>query len=250
MSPFFTRKDEVMNDAFTRTQLLIGTSALAHLHHKHIAIFGIGGVGGHCIEAIARCGVGHITLIDNDTISESNINRQLIATYHTIGKLKVEVMKEHLLSINPELIIDIYPLFISNETIDEIAFDSFDYVIDAIDTISAKLLIIERCHQRHIPIISCMGTGNHLDPTRFKITDITKTSYCPVAKVMRRELKQRHINHLTVLYHQDPPHCEIKAMDPERPNRMIPSSIAFVPSVAGLFIASHVIHDLIQSTTS
>lgn len=223
-----------------RTEMLIGTAATKKLKSSCVAVFGIGGVGSFVCEALARAGIGKLILVDNDTIKESNINRQLIALNSTVGKFKTDVAKDRLLDINPEISIETYKLFYLPETSEKIDFSKFDYVVDAIDTVSGKLQIIEKAYESKIPVISSMGTGNKLDPTAFEITDIYKTSVCPLARVMRYELKKRGIKKLKVLYSKETP---IKPQGPER----TPASISFVPSVAGLIIAGEVIKDLIKN---
>lgn len=222
---------------FIRTETLIGKEKLDKLVHSHVAVFGVGGVGGYVVEALARSGVGHITIIDKDVVSESNINRQIIATYDTLGMSKVDVMKKRILSINPSCIVDAIEMFYLPEVSHLIDFSKFDYVVDAVDTVTAKLLIVEKCYEAKIPVVSSMGTGNKLDPTKFKIADINQTSICPLAKVMRYELRQRGISHLKCLYSTEE---VIKTVD------RTPASIAFVPSVAGLIIASEVVKDLLN----
>lgn len=227
-----------MTDFFKRTEALIGVDALNKLKSVHVAVFGIGGVGGYIVEALARSGVGELTLIDNDTVKESNINRQIIALSSTVGAKKTEAFKKRLKDINPEIKVNLCDLFVLPENCREIDFSRFDYVADAIDTVSGKLAIIERCNELNIPIISSMGTGNKLDPTAFEITDIKKTSVCPLARVMRYELKKRGISKLKVLYSKEPP---IKQ------DTRTPASISFVPSVAGLIIAGEIIKDIIKA---
>ena len=227
-----------MTDFFKRTEALIGVDALNKLKSVHVAVFGIGGVGGYIVEALARSGVGELTLIDNDTVKESNINRQIIALSSTVGAKKTETFKKRLKDINPEIKVNLCDLFVLPENCREIDFSRFDYVADAIDTVSGKLAIIERCNELNIPIISSMGTGNKLDPTAFEITDIKKTSVCPLARVMRYELKKRGISKLKVLYSKEPP---IKQ------DTRTPASISFVPSVAGLIIAGEIIKDIIKA---
>lgn len=223
---------------FQRTESLIGQEALKKLSDSHVAVFGVGGVGGFAVEALARSGVGEITLIDNDTVKESNINRQIIALHSTIGQLKTAALKNRLSDINPQIKINELNIFVLPETIIEIDFSEFDYVVDAIDTVSGKLAIIETCNEKNIPVISSMGTGNKLDPTMFEISDINKTSVCPLARVMRYELKKRGIKKLKVLYSKENP--------AKNTNGRVPSSISFVPSVAGLIIAGEVIKDIIK----
>ncbi len=227
-----------MQEIFSRTERLIGNQALDKLNKSHVAVFGVGGVGGYVVEALARGGIGEITLIDNDTVKESNTNRQIIALSSTIGQLKTTAFKSRLTDINAQIKVNELNLFVLPENIDEIDFSSFSYVVDAIDTVSGKLAIIEKCHEKNIPVISSMGTGNKLDPTMFEITDINKTSVCPLARVMRYELKKRNIKKLKVLYSKETPVKNTK----ER----VPSSISFVPPVAGMIIAGEVIKDIIK----
>jgi len=225
-----------MKDYFSRTSLLIGDDAIQKLKNKHIAIFGIGGVGSYVLEAIARCGVEKLTIVDKDIVDITNINRQLIALNSTIGKAKVDVAKIRVLDINPNAIVDAKNIFFNTETLNEFNFKSFDYIIDAIDTITSKLLLIEKAKEFDVPIISCMGTGGKLNPSLFEVTDIKKTHTCPLAKVMRKELKERGIYNLKVVFSPEQP---VKA------GEIIPS-ISFVPSSAGLLIASEVIKDLVK----
>lgn len=244
-------------DTLTRTEILIGQDNIEKLKNLNIIIFGIGGVGSFCVEAIARCGVGNIHIVDDDTISITNINRQIIATHSTIGKDKIEVAKKRILDINPSANVITSKIFYIKETKDKIDLSKYDYIIDAIDTISSKILLIEEANKLNVPIISSMGTGNKLDPTKFVIADIYKTSMCPLAKVMRYELKKRGIKKLNVIYSTEKP---IKP-DPiildenakstsefrdTNKRRETPGSISFVPSVAGLIIASYVINDILK----
>ncbi len=233
-----------MDDRFYRTKMLIGKAAFDVLQGSHVAVFGVGGVGGYVAEALARSGVGEITVIDNDTVSLSNINRQIIATENTVGQLKTRVIKERILSINPKAKVNNYEMFVLPENIGEIDFSSFDYVVDAVDTVSAKIAIILKCQSENIKVISSMGTGNKLDANAFEITDIYKTSVCPLARVMRLEMKKRGVKKLKVLYSKETP---IKPFGGEisPSGRQVPASIAFVPSVAGLLIGGEVIKDLI-----
>lgn len=194
-----------MADKFDRTKRLLGTDAMMKLNQAHVAVFGIGGVGGHAVDALVRSGIGEITIVDSDDVAESNINRQLIATTKTVGRKKVEVMKAHLLEINPEVIVHVYDCFFLPETKDQFDFSSYDYVIDAVDTVTAKLALVEACKEVEVPIVSSMGAGNKLDPTAFEVTDIYKTSVCPLAKVMRKELKARGIKKLKVVYSKEMP---------------------------------------------
>ena len=229
-----------MSETFIRTEMLLGADNMSRLKNSHIAVFGLGGVGGHTVEALARCGVGKFTLFDNDTISESNLNRQIIATCDTLGMQKTEAMKNRILSINPLADVALNNVFYLPENANDFSFDNYDYIIDAIDTISAKIELVVRAEKSNIPIISSMGTGNKLDPTRFEIEDIYKTSVCPLARVMRRELKLRGIKKLKVVYSKEDP---VRPADYESKGR-IPGSTSFVPSVAGLIIASEVVKDI------
>lgn len=237
-----------MSEKFIRTEFLLGKAALEKLKNAKVAVFGVGGVGGYTVEALARSGVGNIDIIDNDTVSVSNINRQIIATYDTVGKLKVDVARERILSINPEACVRAYNTFYTPETASEFDFSDYDYVVDAIDTVTGKISLIMQCNQANVPIISSMGAGNKLDPTAFEVTDIYKTSVCPLARVMRTELKKRGIKKLKVVYSKEKPIKPIFSGDePLSPGkRQIPGSIAFVPSVAGLIIAGEVIKDLVS----
>ena len=248
-----------MSNQFSRTELLIGKQAIEKLHNSKVAVFGIGGVGSYVVEALARAGVGSFVLVDNDEVSISNINRQIIATNKTIGMDKVEVAKERILEINPNANIEIYKEFFMPDT-QGILDDSINYIVDAIDTVTAKIELIVRANKMNIPIISSMGTGNKLDPTRFEVSDIYKTSVCPLAKVMRKELKIRGIKRLKVLYSKEEPikvdlsNENIEAInstnmvenDKQINKKQIPGSISFVPSVAGLIIAGEVVKDLIN----
>lgn len=226
---------------FSRTELLIGKEGLSKLKNSKVAIFGIGGVGSFVVEALARAGVHNFVLVDKDVVSISNINRQLIATYDTIGKAKVEVSKQRILSINPNAHIEAYEEFFLPGN-SNILDNSITYIVDCIDTVTAKIELVMQAQELNIPIISSMGTGNKLDPTKFEITDIYKTQVCPLAKVMRKELKARNIKHLKVLYSREEP---IKTGAISENGKAIPGSISFVPSVAGLIIAGEVVKDLI-----
>ena len=251
-------------EQFSRTEMLIGPDALACLHGARVAVFGVGGVGGYVVEALARSGIGSFDLIDNDVVAESNINRQIIATHDTIGRYKVDVMKERILSINPQAQVQVHPCFFLPENAGEFDFGKYTYVVDAVDTVTAKLEIIMRSKAAGVPVISSMGTGNKLDPTKFVVTDIHKTSVCPLAKVMRRELKKRGVESLKVVYSTE------EAMKPlnltedrgtadltqsqadpvqdaaSASRRSTPGSVSFVPSVAGLIVAGEVIKDIIK----
>ncbi len=231
-----------MSEMFSRTEMLLGKSNMDKLKTAHVAVFGLGGVGGHICEALARCGVGSFTLFDNDVVAESNLNRQIIATVNTIGMAKTDAMKERILSINPDANVTTHQTFYLPENADTYPLNNYDYIVDAIDTVSAKIELAVRAEKAGIPIISSMGTGNKLDPTQFKITDIYKTSVCPLARVMRRELKLKNVKSLKVVYSEEIP---IKTQC-DNEGKRIPGSTSFVPSVAGLIIASEVIKDLIS----
>lgn len=239
---------ESVGNKFDRTKRLLGSDAMIKLNESHVAVFGIGGVGGHAVEALVRSGIGEITIVDSDEVAESNINRQLIATTKTVGRKKVEVMKEHLLEINPETVVHVYDCFFLPETKAQFDFSEYDYVIDAVDTVTAKLALVEACKEAGVPIVSSMGAGNKLDPTAFEVTDIYKTSVCPLAKVMRKELKARGIKKLKVVYSKEIPLEPIEdenfVSDETRRRRATPGSIAFVPSVAGLILAGEVVKDI------
>ena len=237
-----------MVNQFSRTELVIGKQGIEKLNSAKVAIFGIGGVGSFVVEALVRAGITNFVLVDNDTISLTNLNRQIIATHKTIGKYKVDIMKERILEINPKAKVEVYKEFYMPNLECKIIDESFDYVIDAIDTVTAKIELVIECNKLNIPIISSMGTGNKLHPEMFEITDIKKTSVCPLAKVMRKELKNRGIEKLKVLYSKEPPIKPIQdLLDKEDvTKKQVPGSISFVPSVAGLMIAGEVIRDLIK----
>ena len=224
--------------------MLIGKETLATLQNSRVAVFGAGGVGGFVIEALARSGVGAIDVIDNDTVSISNINRQIIALHSTVGKDKTEAVKERIKDINPQCKVTLFNTFVLPENIHEFDFSVYDYIVDAIDTVSGKIAIIEKAYKEKIPVISSMGTGNKLDPTRFEIADISKTSVCPLARVMRYEMKKRGVKKLKVLYSKEEP-IKPDAEKDER-GKIPPGSISFVPSVAGLIIGGEVIKDLLK----
>lgn len=224
-----------------RTELLLGSENVEKLKSAHVIVFGVGGVGGYVVEALARSGVGKLTLVDRDVVSESNINRQIIALTSTIGREKTEVMKERILDINPEAEVICKSEFFMPET-EGYDFTDYDYVVDAVDTVTAKIEIIRRAKEAGVPVISSMGTGNKLHPEMFRIADIEKTNVCPLAKVMRRELKNRGIRKVKVLYSEEVP-GKSKVTDPET-GKAVPGSIAFVPPVAGLLIAGEVVRDL------
>ena len=235
-----------MVNQFSRLELLLGKDSIEKLGSKNILVFGLGGVGGNVCDALVRSGIKNITIVDNDVISISNINRQLIANLNTIGKAKVDVMEEHLKSINKEVNITKKHIFFLPENKNEIDFSIFDYVVDAIDTVSAKIEIIKICKSLQIPVISALGCGNKLDPPKLEVADLAKTSYDPLAKVMRRELRKYGINHLKVIYSKEEP-IEIKGeIEEENTKKRIPGSSAFVPPVAGIIIASEVIKDLLN----
>ena len=241
-----------MQNQFTRTALLLGDKAMEKIANATIAVFGVGGVGGYVVEALARSGVSHFVLVDNDTVSITNINRQIIATLDTVGKLKVDVMKDRILSINKDAIVETYPCFFLPSNQDEFNFKSYTYIVDAIDTVTAKIALIQKANEDNVPIISSMGAGNKLNPQGFKVTDISKTKVDPLAKVMRRELKKRGINKLKVVYSEEEPIKidvvpeEIRLEMEKSGKRQVPGSNAFVPSSAGLLIASEVVKDLIK----
>lgn len=265
-----------MKEEFCRTEMLLGSGAMEKLAHSRVAVFGVGGVGGYVCEALARSGVGAIDLIDKDKVAVSNINRQIIATRETVGREKTDVMRERILSINPEAVVRVYPCFFLPENADSFPFEAYDYVVDAVDTVTAKIELVMRAREKGVPIISSMGAGNKLDPTAFRVADIYETKVCPLARVMRRELKKRNVKHLKVVYSEEEPVAlreeyaerltekdgaenvenagsvlrggkadgksgeEMKNM----PHRPTPGSTAFVPSVAGLIIAGEVVKDL------
>lgn len=234
-----------MENQWIRTELLLGVEAVERLKNSRVAVFGVGGVGGYVAEALARTGVGTFDLIDKDTVSVSNINRQIIATHSTVGRVKVEVMKERILEINPEAEVHIHKCFFLPENASEFDFSKYSYVVDAVDTVTAKIELVMQAQKAGVPIISSMGAGNKLDPSKFEVTDIYKTSVCPLARVMRRELKKRDVKHLKVVYSTE------KALEPKfdlsekEGRRAVPGSVAFVPSAAGLIAAGEVINDLI-----
>ena len=245
--------------------MLLGKDAISKLAKSSVAVFGIGGVGGSAAEALARSGVGHIALCDDDTVCLTNINRQVIATHKTVGKNKVDVMSQRIYEINPQAEVTTINCFYSKETSSNIDLSVYDYILDAVDTVSAKLLLIESAQNLGVPIISCMGTGNKLDPTRLEVTDIYKTSVCPLAKVMRKEIKARNIPSLKVVYSQEPPttpieedhnNCKLNCICPPESakhcekRRQVPGSIAFVPPVAGMIMAGEAIMYLTRADIS
>lgn len=257
-----------MTGQFSRTEILIGRNAMEKLYSARVAVFGVGGVGGYVCEALARSGVGYFDLIDNDTVSCSNINRQIIATTKTIGRQKTEVMKERILAINPKAVVNVHQCFFLPENAHEFPFDEYDYIVDAVDTVTAKIELVMKADQYNIPIISSMSAGNKLDGCQFKVADLYETKVCPLAKVMRRELKKRGIKKLKVVYSEEEPIkprqtketlsketvVQPQFSSPEisenqgngnRTKRQIPGSIAYVPSIVGLIIAGEVIKDII-----
>ena len=238
-----------MLNEFSRTRMLLGEDAMARLAAARVAVFGIGGVGGHIVEALARSGVGTLELIDNDTVSLTNINRQIIALHSTLGMPKVEAARARVLDICPQTRVITHQAFFTPETADRFDFTQYSYVVDAIDTVSGKIELAVRAHAAGVPLLSCMGAGNKLDPTAFEVTDISKTSVDPLARVMRRELRKRGIEHLTVVYSREPARTPLPDpdMDAERgQRRSVPASNAFVPAVAGLIAASKVIRDIAE----
>ena len=235
-----------MEDMFSRTRMLLGDAAMDRLKAARVAVFGIGGVGGHAMEALARSGVGALDLVDSDRVALSNLNRQIIATRDTLGMLKVEAAKARVLSINPDCAVETWPVFFLPETADRFDFTQYDYVIDAIDTVAGKLRLIEAAKAAGVPVISSMGAGNKLDPTAFRVADISETSVCPLARIMRRELKKRGIDHVKVVFSTEPALVPAPTEEPTA-RRSTPGSTAFVPAVAGLILAGEVIKDLIGS---
>lgn len=230
---------------FCRTELLIGIDGIEKLKNSKVIVFGIGGVGSFVVEALTRAGVGNLVLVDNDTICISNLNRQIHATQLTVGNVKVEAMKERILSINPNCNVETKQIFINADNIGEVITEDIDYVVDAIDTVTSKLALAKYCYENGIKIISSMGTGNKMDPTQFRVTDITKTKVCPLAKVMRSELKKRGVKKLKVVYSEEIPMTPNRGEAVPSQKRQTPGSISFVPSVAGLIIGGEVIKDII-----
>lgn len=231
-----------MLEQFSRTQLIFGADNMERLYNARVAVFGVGGVGGYTVEALTRSGVGTLDLVDNDKVCLSNINRQIIATRKTVGKYKVDVAKERILDINPDAKVNTYKTFYLPETKDQFHFEDYDYVVDAIDTVTGKIQLVAQANEAGTPIISSMGAGNKINPTQFEVEDIYKTSVCPLAKVMRRELKKRGVKKLKVVYSKEKP---IKADEKCEVRRVIPGSTAFVPSTVGLIVASEVIKDIL-----
>ena len=235
-----------MAEEFARTELLLGADGMEKLKNARVAVFGIGGVGGHAFEALVRSGVGTIDIFDNDTVALTNLNRQIIATRETLGKSKVDAAKERALSINPNVTINAHNCFFMPETADEFDFTNYDYVIDAIDTVKGKIEIIMRADKANVPVISCMGAGNKLDPTKFEVTDIYKTSVCPLARTMRYELRRRGIKKLKVVYSKEEPIKPLESGE-QTVRRSVPGSIAFVPAVAGLIAAGEAVKNIALS---
>lgn len=234
-----------MKEEFCRTSLLIGEDGIEKLNNAKVAVFGVGGVGGYVVEALARSGVGSFVLVDKDDVSVSNINRQIIALQSTVGRYKVDVMRDRILDINPQAKVEVHRTFFLPDNSAEFDFSQYTYVVDAVDTVTAKLEIIMKAKEVGVPVISSMGAGNKLDPTAFKVSDIYKTNVCPLAKVMRRELKARGVKKLKVVYSEEQPMSPdtSKLQSPEEKKR-IPGSVAFVPSVVGLIIAGEVVKDI------
>lgn len=238
-----------MQEQFIRTGLLIGEEGIERLQNARVAVFGVGGVGGHVVEALARSGVGTLDLIDNDTVCLSNINRQIVATHSTLGMYKVDAARDRVLDINPDIKVNVYKTFYLPETADQFDFSNYDYVVDAIDTVTGKIGLVMQAQQSNTPIISSMGAGNKMDPTAFRVADIYKTNVCPLAKVMRRELKNRGVKKLKVVYSEEKAMTPIAGIVNEQENesrRQTPGSNAFVPSVVGLIIAGEVIKDIVK----
>ena len=235
-----------MKEEILRTAMLLGQETVERLEKARVAVFGIGGVGGYTLEALARAGVGQLDLIDSDTVSRSNINRQILATQSTVGTPKVEAGKKRVLDINPDCVVRTWEIFYTPETADRFDFTRYDYIVDAIDTVTGKLMLIQRAHECGTPIISCMGTGNKLDASAFEVSDISKTTMCPLARIVRKELGKRGIKHLKVVYSKEEALSptgweeEAKALG----KRQIPGSVSFVPGAAGLILAGEVIKDL------
>ena len=236
-------------EPFSRTELLLGSQAMEKLKNATVAVFGLGGVGGYTVEALARSGVGALELIDHDTVSMNNINRQILATHSTVGMDKAEAARLRVLDINPQCQVTARKEFFGPDTAGGFDFTKYDYVVDAIDTVTGKLALVQAAQGAGTPILCCLGTGNKLDPSKFQITDITKTSVCPLARIMRKECAKRGIKHLKVLFStEDPISTDPSSIDEALPEgrRALPGSVAFVPSVAGLMIAGEVIKDLIK----
>lgn len=239
-------------DAYDRSALLLGREAMEKLKGCCVAVFGLGGVGGYAVEALARCGVGHLVLVDHDTVSLTNLNRQILATRSTLGRPKTAVAKERVADIDPSIRVTAMPVFFGPDTAGEFDFSAYDYVVDAIDTVTGKLALAQAAQRAQTRIISCMGTGNKLDPGKFRIDDISRTTVCPLARIMRKECAKRGIRRLKVLYSTEQPLAPETAEAAELPpgRRAVPGSVSFVPSVAGLMIAGEVIRDLTQKRTT
>jgi len=223
-----------MEKMFEREAYLLGEEKVNMLHQKHVAVFGIGGVGGHAAEALVRAGIGHLSIIDGDIVEDTNRNRQLVATKKTVGRVKTEVLKERLLEVWPECQIDTYPIFLKEETLESFPFENFDYVLDCIDDVPAKVYLVQLCYQMNIPMISAMGAGNKLNPALFEVADLAKTSVCPLAKVMRKKCKEIGITHVKCVYSKEEP----------KPVKEAVGSISFVPPVMGLIMAGECMKDL------
>lgn len=238
----------MMHEQFSRTALLLGQAALERLQKARVAVFGLGGVGGYAIEALARGGIGTLDLFDHDTVSVSNLNRQILATYATVGMPKVEAAKQRILSINPNAQVNAWPVFYGPDTADQFDFSDYDYIIDAIDTVTGKLAIIQKAVAANVPVISCMGTGNKLDAAALQVTDISKTTCCPLARIMRKELRKRGINHLKVVYSTEEALTPVGAEEEAAAlgKRTIPGSTPWVPGAAGLILAGEVTRDLLM----
>ena len=232
-----------MTESLVRTALLLGENAVSRLGKCRVAVFGVGGVGGHCVEALARSGIGALDLIDSDTVCLSNLNRQIIALHSTVGRLKVDAAAERIRDINPDCKVTVYPVFYLPETRDQFDFRAYDYVVDCIDTVKGKLALAEQAQEAGTPIISAMGAGNKLDPTRFEVADIYETSVCPLARVMRTQCRKRGIRRLKVVYSREQPLTPQDSSE-KKGAHPAPGSVAFVPSVAGLILAGEVIRDL------
>lgn len=243
------RNGEVMNEQFIRTQMMIGEEGLAKLRDSHVMVFGVGGVGGYVAEGLVRSGIGKITLVDHDTVAESNLNRQMIALHATLGSSKVECMKERILAINPDCTVQGIQSFYLPENASEFNFSDCSYLVDAIDTITAKIHLIVRAKAESIPIISCMGTGNKRKPALLEVADLKETSVCPLAKVMRKELKKRGVNSLKVVYSKEEPYKLVteELVESKKRAKATPASMVFVPAVAGMILASEVVNDLLDS---
>ena len=237
-----------MIEQFSRTEILLGEEAMERLYKARVCVFGVGGVGGYVVEALARSGVGQLDLCDSDTVSVSNLNRQILATHSTVGMLKVEAAKKRIADINPDCVVRTYPFFYLPDTADRFDFTQYDYIVDAIDTVTGKLQLVERAYAAGTPVICSMGTGNKMEASAFQVADISKTSMCPLARIMRKELKKRGIDHVKVVYSQE--EALTPAVDPEElqrtGKRQIPGSTAFVPGAAGLILAGEVIRDLVK----